>query len=110
MPNVIDPGDTERENLAEFVKKHLPCRLYTIDVEGRVKGLFKDKPVVAVEYFFEDQDEEDVKVARIDLSQPDTINVFDRSFLEDFTELAAKYERYNSSVTVTVIVKKPEAK
>jgi len=109
MPNIIDLDDTEREDLVTFIRKHLPKEWYFNEVEGKVKGLFKDKPVVAVEYFSDNQDEEDDKAAGIDLSQPYTINVFDRSFLEDFTKLAEKYERYNPSVTVTVIVKKPEA-
>jgi hypothetical protein len=110
MPNVIDNGDTEREELPVFIQKHLPCNMHWEEVTQKMKHWWQDGPTIAFQFYLldEDDEEEENVSAEISLDQPNIIIVFDRSFLEDFTELAAKYERYNPNVTVTVIVKKLE--
>jgi hypothetical protein len=107
MPRIVDSGRMERETLTEFLRKHLPVQWYTDEVKGRGEGVIAGRQLLAIKYFFEPVSGEDVEAAVIQLSQSTAIEV-DRSFLEDFTELAAKYERYNPNVTVTVIVREPK--
>lgn len=111
MPNVIDRGSREKENLVEFLRKHLVVRIYDYEVTEKPRFFWQTadtiKYVFALSYD-EESNEEGDDIAEILVAEPNTIYVLDRSFLEDFTELAAKYERYNPSVTVTVIVKNPE--
>ncbi len=111
MPIIIDHGSSEREDLVEFLRKHTVDRIH--DYEVTEKGRFFWETSDTIKYVFaigydEESGKEDDDIAEILVAEPNTIYVLDRSFLEDFTELAAKYERYNPNVIVTVIVKKPE--
>jgi len=108
MPNLVDSDDGEREAFVVFVRKHLPKPFYLRQVFKGNKRFWDNKPVIAINICFEDNYEEDTIVANIDLSRPNRLTVFDRSFLEDFTELVEKYERYNLNVTITIVLKQPE--
>jgi hypothetical protein len=110
MPNVIDHGSIKREALVEFLIKHLPCTIGCYEELQETQHFWQTGETISNTFSFsrEDSDEEEIDVAKVPLAEPNTIYVFDRSFLEDFTDLAAKYERYNPSVAVTVIVKETE--
>ena len=108
MPNVIDSGDTEREDLFKFLEKHLPYNFYLYEKTGKTRFFWQTGQVIGYGFTLTNEDEEEVDVAEIQIDQPNTIILYDRSFMEDFVDLATKYERYNPNVTVTVIVKAPK--
>ena len=106
MPTVIDHGTNEREDLTTFVVKHLPHLISYQEITGESKRLWESGPVISCEFSYEDEEGEDIVIGQIEVAQPNKIVVYDRSFLGDFTELAEKYEKYNSNAMVIVILEK----
>jgi len=106
MVQIIDPNEPGKKSLSDFLEDKLPdnLRREVITEDPRnFRQLFQSRPVV--EYlFYRVEFENNTIVAKISVSSPNTLVVFDRSFKDIFVELSDMYERYNLDVTITVVV------